>query len=337
MPNLDGGHYFLTVLAPIRTGVMTDPVVGRTRSHRQLLAQKLALIPTGRQTAASPPDAWPSPLARNTLNHLARFVIIDGPAFNGRVSGDTILDLLRKTNPLTPQPVDQLSTPYLVFAADLDGQTGADPLGAYTAALWTTMRRDLEEIFGHCDGFDGIETPEAFDAFIRRCQVETTMPFNDYWPDGLKASDLSLPLAPLIVVAAVAAGWLAATIAHGVLALTGATGGLADVCAAAARWAWLALPALLALAGLCIYGLYRAVMGAGARPFPTAPGSDLPTVLKALFLQQQFTRFAIEAQGLDDATLHARFGGFLGAVRPGEDAPTQPAGEIRAPEVEWLR
>ncbi|HEX2816053.1 MAG TPA: hypothetical protein VHN39_06650, partial [Phenylobacterium sp.] len=65
--------------------------------------------------------------------------------------------------------------------------------------------------------------------------------------------------------------------------------------------------------------------------------SDLPTVLKALFLQQQFIRFAIEAQGLDDATLHARFGGFLGAVRPGEDAPTQPAGEIRAPEVEWLR
>lgn len=337
MPNLDGGHYFLTVFAPIRTGGMIDPVVGRTRSHRQLLAQKLALIPTGRQTQASPADAWPSPLARNTLNHLARFVIVDGPAFNGRVSGDALWALVRKTNPLTPQPVDRLPAPYLVFAADLDGQTDDNPLGAYAAALWATMRHDLEQIFGHCEGFDGIETAEAFEAYIRRCQVETTMPFNDYWADGLKASDLKLPLAPLIVVGAAAAGWLAATALHGVLALTGVTGGLADVCAAAARWAWLALPALLALAGLCVYGLYRAVMQAGARPFLTAPGSDLPSVLKALFLQQQFTRFAIEAQGLNDDDLHTRFGGFLGAVRPADPQPTQAAGEIRGPDVAWPR
>ena len=335
MPNLDGGHYFLTALAPIRTGVMTDPLVGRTRSHRQMLAQKLALIPTGRQTAASPPDAWSSPLSRNTLNHLARFVIIDGPAFNGRVSDDAIVDLVRKINPLTPQPVDELSTPYLIFAADLDGQTSADPLGAYTAALWATMRRDLEDIFGHCEGFDGIQTPEAFDAYIRRCQVETTMPFNDYWPDGLKASDLRLPLAPLLVVGAVAAAWLAAMAMHVALSLAGATGALADLCTAAARWAWLALPVLIALAALCIYGLYRAVMTAGARPFPSAPGSDLPSVLKALFLQQQFTRFAIEAQCLDEVALHARFGGFLDAIRPAEGAPTQAAGEIRGPDVAW--
>ena len=37
MPNLDGGHYFLTVLAPIRTDTMIDPIIGRSRSHRHLL------------------------------------------------------------------------------------------------------------------------------------------------------------------------------------------------------------------------------------------------------------------------------------------------------------
>ena len=93
MPNLDGGHYFLTVLAPIRVDTMIDPVVGRSRSHREMLAQKLALIATGRQTAASPPSGWLSPFSRNTLNHFARFVIIDRPAFNGRVSGDSLIDM----------------------------------------------------------------------------------------------------------------------------------------------------------------------------------------------------------------------------------------------------
>jgi hypothetical protein len=42
-------------------------------------------------------------------------------------------------------------------------------------------------------------------------------------------------------------------------------------------------------------------------------------------------------QGLDDLTLHQRFGAFIEAVRPSETTPTQPAGEIRAPAVEWAR
>ena len=44
MPNLDGGHYFLTVLAPIRVDLIVDPIPGRSRSHRHQLAQKLALL-----------------------------------------------------------------------------------------------------------------------------------------------------------------------------------------------------------------------------------------------------------------------------------------------------
>src|SRR5262245_64545505 len=86
MPNIDGGHCFLTVLAPIRGERMVGPIVGWSYSHQHQLAQKLALLATGRQTAASPPDVWQSPFAKNQLNHFARFVIINGPAFNGRVS-----------------------------------------------------------------------------------------------------------------------------------------------------------------------------------------------------------------------------------------------------------
>ena len=30
MPNLDGGHYFLTVLAPVRTDFIQDAIPGRS-------------------------------------------------------------------------------------------------------------------------------------------------------------------------------------------------------------------------------------------------------------------------------------------------------------------
>ncbi len=70
---------------------------------------------------------------------------------------------------------------------------------------------------------------------------------------------------------------------------------------------------LIGIAVLVAYGAYRWTSRRGAAPLPTAPGCDLPSVLKSLYLQQHFTRFAIEAQGLTDAQLHARFGAFLAA------------------------
>lgn len=314
MPSLDGGHYFLTMLAPVRTGNMVDPVTGAVRSHRHLLRQALALLPAGCQTAASQPDAPPSPFARNTLNHLARFVVIDGPAYNGRESGDTLVGLARSTDPLVAQPVDVLTTPFLLFAADVDAQNldGPTALRRYTDTLWATMRPELDATFGHCLGFDSVTDAAGFNAYVVRCQIETTMPFNDYWADGLVA-----PAAPLGAVAAVAAVVFAA----------------AAYAAVTRGWPGVALAA--GLVALLLYGAWRFIIGWGARPFPTAPNSDLPSVLKALFLQQAFTGFAGKAQGLDDATLHARFGTFLAATNPAAASPALIPGTIAAPHVEW--
>lgn len=342
MPNHDGGHYFLTVLAPIRVDLMVDKRPGRSRSHLHRLAQKLALLATGRQTAASPPDAWTSQFAKNTLNHLARFVIIGGPPYNGRLSGETLLGVLRNINPMTPQPVDRLGVPYLLFAADIDAPGDADAaLRAYTDALWTTMKDDLEVIFGHCAGFDGVDTAEKFHGYIRKCQVETTMPFNDYWPDGLPVGNATLPITPLkwtfILAACALAAWLLAQLLNGVFTVFGVDGDFVRLVAKVAAWGAVIVPLLIGVGVLAAYGLYRWILRRGQAPLPTAPGSDLPTVLKSLYLQQHFTRFAIEAQGLSDAQLHARFGAFLAAVKPGDASPTQPPGEVRAPDVEWAR
>ena len=237
MPSFDGGHYFLTVVAPVRPGSTVEPFLGRALSHQHQLAEKLALLPTGRQTVksvASEGVAGRSPFARNSINHLARFVIIDNPAFNGRSSQDTIVSTLKKINPLEPQPTDGLSTPFLLSAM-------------------------------------------------------------------------------------------------------GRAGPRAHVVGEVAAWGVLVVPALFGVLALCLYGPYRWVMRRGAGLFPRAPDSDLPTVLKSLFIQQNFTRFAIETQGLGDAELHDRFGAFFDAVQPNSPTPTQGAGEVQAPRMEWVR
>jgi len=81
---------------------------------------------------------------------------------------------------------------------------------------------------------------------------------------------------------------------------------------------------------------YMSVMAAGAKPFPSAPDSDLPTVLKSLHLQRQFTRFAIDNQmqavGTDAASaqkLYDDFKAFVTANKPQDNgAPTQAPGVI---------
>jgi hypothetical protein len=340
MPNCDGGHYFLTVLAPVRIDTVPDKIPGRSRSHPSTLAQKLALLPTGPQTAVSPPGAMISPFARNRLNHTARFAIIDSPNFNGRLSGNTLVSLLTKVDPLKAQPVDELTGPYLLFAADVDARDGDGPaaLAAYAEALWDTMQPDLTQIFSHCVGFDGVDSAADFLAYLRRCQVETTLPFNDYWADGMSPADTQLPLAPLMVtggLAGLAAGlWLLALLVDGLLTLFGVTGSFAQGAALAAGWGVIVVPVLIGLVGLAVWFLYRWVMNRGALPFPTAPDADLPSILKGLFLQQAFTRVAIETQGLDDAALHARLGAFFGAVRPDQPAPALAPGECHAPVVD---
>jgi len=97
-------------------------------------------------------------------------------------------------------------------------------------------------------------------------------------------------------------------------------------------WPWgttavLALIALLIAVGVA----YWQVMTRGAKPFPAAPNSDLPSVLKALYLQQKFGRFAIDNQAADPRRLHEAFGRFFAEHQPKDlDRPTQAPGVIKA-------
>jgi hypothetical protein len=316
MPNFDGGHYFLTTLVPIRSGLCADPRTAATvTSHLHELRATLAALPTALQTPATEKIGLNSPFARSTRTHFARFAILDDVAFNGRGQRDPIKVALKLSpQPNVTDPVDRLPCSYLIFVIDFDAADGSDATrDDYLAHLWSVAQDELREILVHCDGHERLVDAAGFVRLMRDCQVETTMPFNDYWTGAPPLSPL--PLKPLLAPAIIAAAAL-------VLGVLGALVLDDDL--------WLlALAGLVALP-LALWWAYGRINAAAAQPFPTAPNSDLPGVLKALYLQQKFTRLAIETQGASPAALHAAFGDFLATHRPQDTAaPTQKPGVVR--------
>jgi hypothetical protein len=314
MPNFDGGHYFLTVLAPVNTrpckradGTVTTPV--------NALREALNSLPTAHQSKASIDSGCNSPFSRDPRTHLARFAVISDVAYNGRDPANAIGMAIKGVNPVLPQPVDALTCPYLLFAADVDVADGSDAsLDGYLKGLWSVAQAELTDVFQYCTGFDTVDGPEAFAVWIRKCQIETVMPFNDYWITPPPFPSLSLKgllwegiLAVVVVMAALLipnAIWL-----HWNVWLVGIVGLILGV-----------------LVG--IWSALRSVQTAAAKPFPTAPNSDLMSVLKGLYLQRHFTEFAIANQGVAPAALHANFGAFLAEHQPTQPTPTQPPGVI---------
>jgi len=70
-------------------------------------------------------------------------------------------------------------------------------------------------------------------------------------------------------------------------------------------------------------------MARGLKRFPMAPNSDLPSVLKALYLQRQLIPVVVRVQGESDQALYDAFGKFLDTVQVGNvAAPTQSPGVI---------
>lgn len=84
-------------------------------------------------------------------------------------------------------------------------------------------------------------------------------------------------------------------------------------------WAWLSL--FVMVLALALFRIYGSVLAQGMRPFPTAPHSDLPSVLKALYLQHQFIRFMVRQQGARQEALQAAFAELLATHRPVSGQP----------------
>jgi hypothetical protein len=322
MPDLDGGHYFFTALVPVcNQGIVAHaPAEGSPRrdmmksSPIHMVREALETLPTALQSRVAEEIGIQSPFARSARTHFARFVVIDQPFFNGRVHVDSLAHVAGAGGDLlTAGPVDSLACPYLLVAVDFDP---ADPAGkgeprAYFEHLWGLMPRELEAVFAYCYGFSKVKDAASFADFILPCQLETTMPFNDYWVGAPQLKSLSGWLLGLAPAAALLAGFAVPISRHW-------------------HW-WQGLLFGLGLLALALFIDVLLILRRAAQPFAAAPGASLRHVLKALYLQQAFTRFAIARQGAEPASLGPAFRAFLDEHKPADlDGPTQKPGIIRS-------
>ena len=308
MPNIDGGHYFLTTLFPIKDG----EVVGRDgqyHSPAHILRETLSFLPVHNKNGVA------SPFSCNLRTHFVRIFVLDNVIYNGRqpkcgIPGDGLLDF---------ETIDELKSPYLVFVVDLDvpDETEAE-LDSYLKELWRESQTELKKIFCYCYKFDAVQHEDDFCRFIRKGQVETTMPFQDYFVEFPKIKDF-LPLKWLKPAALVILSlWFAGSYYAAHILLKSA-------------WGWNLLigsVSLVIFLGILLGILYRLMLARGRKSFPIAPNSTLPSILKAIYLNKQFTQFAISQQGNDADRLYQAFADFIKTHQPDNlISPTQQAGE----------
>ncbi len=321
MPTFDGGHCFLTTLLPINSA---DVVVrdGLHFSHVQMVRNALSVMPTAHQSPATDQQLCNSPFARCTKTHFARIVVLDDVVYNGRMPKNTLIE----GDTTVFQPVDTLPTPYLFFTADFDAPQGTQAeLRDWLRGVWTKMRTDLDPVFEHCFEYASkVRDADSFADYMIAHRLETTMPFNDYWPVGVDLTKalptLSIPwVASASVAAGVVAGW-------GLSWLFGKIG----LIPGGGFWYWLEM-VLFGLIGLGVALLtaYTMFMRAGLKPFPMAPNANLPSVLKGLHLQRGLIALVAQLQGHSDQELFDQMGTFLNAMQLDNlQAPTQAPGTI---------
>ncbi len=347
MPNFDTGHYFLTLLSPIKQGTTADGI-----SYAQNLRMLLTALRTAHQSPATEGDDVSaqdnSPFVLSQRTHICRFVVLDDVVFNGRVQRNALLTKLtmklmkrfqgaEATNPLLePQDVDRLNCAYLMFTAEIDASRRPEDAlpqtltleqqdevrDTYARELWETMPEAIHEIYKNCEGFAPTSAEDCM-RYMQRCQVETTLPFNDYWLEppelpGLPGKILlPLLLLPLGVTLLALLSWL---LQLDKVLLLGWLLGLSS------GWTLLIGSALTAAA---FYGVYRYILANGNKPMPAGRYADLPSVLKALYTQQHFAQFAIEMQGKSDEELYEQFGQFIAKHKPDDKmSPSQAPGVI---------
>src|SRR6185312_1842084 len=141
MANQNGQIYGLTILSPIIQGDSKD------LAHVTAIRWYLACQPRDRR----------SPLAQVTGTHQARLVVMDDVVYVG-----------------APACEEHLKSRYLIFECNFDGD-----LDAYLKRLATQAGEFVDSVWQHCVGYPGAADPNAFAAYMKKCQVETTFYFAD--------------------------------------------------------------------------------------------------------------------------------------------------------------
>jgi hypothetical protein len=141
MANVSGNTYGLTILSPIIENKRLD--ICHSMQLRWYLSQ-------------APRDCR-SPFALLSSTYLARLVVMDDVVFVGHPAHD-----------------DHLKSRYLIFETNFDGD-----LDTYLRRMATETKEFVEAVWKHCVGFPGTNDVDAFIAYMKKCQINTTFFFAD--------------------------------------------------------------------------------------------------------------------------------------------------------------
>lgn len=357
MPSADAGFYHLTSLIPIHQGD-EDPQTWRwqprmssaVHSLRELLDSFRSVdVPGTNAEESGLPVARAVPFSRNERTHFARLVIVDDLAYNGLKQPDTLISLARDRLgfkvPLRER-ADHLEQPYLLVLIEFDCPDGSPASVAdYLEELWQSMEQEWTLILRHCPGFQW-QAPRlrlrSYLELILNNEIESTFSFSAYpwaaerarrWqpktgrflpsPSQNRIWNL-MPLAmwaivTILVLVVTASQLVRLLLDHA--ALPGLLMGLL----------------LLAALGLLAPLLWQRLLRKANRPWPSQPGSDLRSILKALQLQSGFLELAEGWQNRPDdshESLRRRFRNFLHDSQPGNlSGPQLMPGQIRPSQL----
>jgi hypothetical protein len=149
VPNINGNTYGLTILSPIIEDADLDVC------HSMQLRWYLSHLPRDHR----------SPFAQISSTYLARLVVLDDVVYVG-----------------LPACEEHLKSRYLIFETNFDGD-----LDTYLRRMATETAEFVTDVWKHCVGFPGTNDTNAFIAYMKKCQIETTFFFadvNDRTVDG---------------------------------------------------------------------------------------------------------------------------------------------------------
>ncbi|MEP6716020.1 MAG: hypothetical protein ABJC09_10635 [Terriglobia bacterium] len=141
MPNQSGSVYGLTLLSPI-IGDPHAPV-----SHDLQLRLILGSMPRDHE----------SPFAKVDSTHMCRLTVMNDVIYVGM-----------------PACEEHLQLQYLVFESNFDGD-----LETYLRRMAQQIPETVDAVWSHCLGYPGVINPDAFVAYMKKCQVTTTFYFAD--------------------------------------------------------------------------------------------------------------------------------------------------------------
>lgn len=184
MANSSAGAYALTILCPIKNdyvgnGTCADETFKRCmniRIHED------------------------SPLAKVPNTYLARLFVLNDVLHEVKPANDTVLNLndvfslFKGKYRLRGLPkIDHLKSRYLVFSSNFHGEN-EDDLERYLRDMWRHWsyvdymdeQHDIRHVWEHCVAFDKVVSEDDFVAYMKKCQLDTTLFFNGSTGDPLQ-------------------------------------------------------------------------------------------------------------------------------------------------------